>query len=93
MRINNPKEYALLRLLMDHAGQVMSRKKILEQLYDWKEPYTDDAGRIIDVIVNRYSRKFEAFTGSPLPISRRNNGYVYEKSRLPRIDSTESLTD
>ncbi len=85
-----PKEYALLQLLMENADQVLTRQWIIERMYDWREPMTEDVEAIVDIFVEHLRKKFEAFTGAPLPISSRDAGYIYGTARLPRTSSPDA---
>jgi DNA-binding response OmpR family regulator len=67
-----PKEYAILEVLMRHAGEVVSRSRLAEQL--WK---TDLIGidNLIDVHVSKLRRKVDAAELAPLIQTVRGRGF------------------
>jgi DNA-binding response OmpR family regulator len=71
------KEYALLELLMLHPGQVITRRKIAEQI--WDEPFDPDSN-VIDVYVNRLRKKIDHGFKEHLIQTRRSEGYVLSKA-------------
>jgi two-component system OmpR family response regulator len=50
----SPKEFALLRLFMRHPGEVLSRSRILEHVWDFAY---DGASNVVDVYVGYLRRK------------------------------------
>ena len=67
------KEYALLELLMLHQGQILSRAKIAEHV--WDENF-DPFSNIIDVYIKRLRRKIDHSSEQPLIHTRRSEGYM-----------------
>jgi len=51
-----PKEYALLEFLAHHAGEVVSRSRIWEHLYDWQD---DSTSNTIEVFISRLRKKID----------------------------------
>ena len=71
------KEYALLELMMLHAGQVVGRETIAK--YVWDEnvyPYSN----VIDVYVNRLRKKIDHGSDHPLVHTRRGEGFILGKT-------------
>ena len=71
------KEVELLRLLVNHRGQILPREKILAQV--WKEsPHI--TARTVDVHIAWLRQKIEDEPGSPAHIvTARGEGYRFEK--------------
>ncbi len=67
------KEYALLEFLMLHAGEVVSRERISEHV--WDDSY-DPFSNLIEVYVQRLRRKIDERFGCKLIHTRRGAGYV-----------------
>ena len=66
------KEYALLELMMLHAGKVVGREMIAKHVWDENVyPYSN----VIDVYVNRLRKKIDHF-GHPLLHTRRGEGFI-----------------
>jgi DNA-binding response OmpR family regulator len=71
-----PIEYALLLTLVRHAGQVLSRDQLIEQV--WGYDYFGDE-RVIDVHIRRLRRKIEDDPDTPTMISTvRGAGYRFD---------------
>jgi DNA-binding response OmpR family regulator len=66
------REFALLELLLQHAGRVLTRTMIAEKI--WEAPYDVDTN-LIDVYVRRLRRKLERPEGPPLIRTVRGTGY------------------
>ena len=67
-----PREYRLLEYLMRHAGQVVTRTMLLEQVWDYNfDPQTN----VIDVHVSRLRQKIDKDFDSPLLTTVRGAGY------------------
>ena len=67
-------EFRLLRYLMQHPGQVLSKAQLTEHVYDF------DAGRdsnVIEVYIKRLREKI----GAELIRTRRGQGYVFQPRR------------
>ncbi len=72
-----PREFRLLECLMRHAGQVVTRTMLLEQVWDYNfDPQTN----IIDVHVSRLRGKIDRDFDQPLLHTVRGAGYVLRES-------------
>jgi two-component system OmpR family response regulator len=69
------REFSLLEFLMRHAGEVVSRTRILEQV--WDVSY-DSFSNVVDVYVGYLRRKLEQPFGRPFIRTVRGVGYVVE---------------
>jgi two-component system OmpR family response regulator len=68
-----PREFRLLEYLMRHAGQVVTRTMLLEQVWDYNfDPQTN----VIDVHVSRLRGKIDKDFDPPLLQTVRGAGYV-----------------
>lgn len=68
-----PREFDLLRYLLDHRGQVISREQLLNQV--WGYDFLGDL-RTVDVTVRRLREKIEDYPGDPRYIlTKRGAGY------------------
>jgi two-component system, OmpR family, response regulator len=63
-------EFRLMRYFMLHPGQVLSKSKLTEHVYEYDE---DKDSNVIEVYVNRLRQKI----GSALIQTRRGQGYVF----------------
>ncbi|MFZ5958474.1 response regulator transcription factor [Pseudomonas knackmussii] len=70
------KEFALLHLLMRHAGKVVSRRHIISALWDNDACYDDAA---VSVAVCRLRSRIDAPFANKLIHTRRGVGYVLEE--------------
>jgi two-component system, OmpR family, response regulator len=68
----SPREFALLEFLMRHPGEVVSRSKILEHVWDVNY---DGFSNVVDVYVGYLRRKLEEPFGRPLIRTVRGVGY------------------
>jgi two-component system copper resistance phosphate regulon response regulator CusR len=68
-----PKEYALLEFLAHHAGEVVSRSKIWEHLYDWQD---ESVSNTVDVFISRLRKKIDRPGLLPLIHTVRGAGYL-----------------
>ncbi len=68
-----PREYRLLEYLMKHAGQVVTRTMLLENVWDY---HFDPQTNVIDVHVSRLRGKIDKNFDSPLLHTVRGAGYV-----------------
>lgn len=66
-----PKEYALFEYLALHRGELVSRTRLYEHLYDERE---DTASNVLDVFVSNLRRKL----GRELVRTRRGEGYIVD---------------
>lgn len=68
-----PREYAVLQLLLENAGRVLSRERLEEALYGWG---SDIESNTIEVYIHHLRKKF----GKGLIRTIRGVGYMVEKS-------------
>ncbi|MBF0308442.1 MAG: response regulator transcription factor [Magnetococcales bacterium] len=68
----SPREYALLLLLLENAGRVVTRERVIDTLYGWEG---EAESNTLEVFVHRLRRKFDA----ELIRTVRGIGYVMEK--------------
>jgi two-component system, OmpR family, response regulator len=67
-----PKEFALLEQLMRHAGNVVTRTMLLENVWDYSfDPQTN----VIDVHISRLRQKIDKGFNKPLLHTVRGSGY------------------
>jgi two-component system OmpR family response regulator len=67
-----PREYRLLEFLMRHAGQVVTRTMLLENVWDY---HFDPQTNVIDVHVSRLRQKIDKGFDKPLLATVRGAGY------------------
>jgi DNA-binding response OmpR family regulator len=67
----SPKEFGLLQLLMQHAGQTISRRGLMQE--SWETDETDS--NLIDVYVNYLRKKIDASSPVKLIQTVRGTGY------------------
>lgn len=67
------KEFNLLEYFLLHAGQVLKREEILEQVWDW-DKNSDDS--VVEIYVRRLRKKLESNQQSRLIHTIRGVGYV-----------------
>lgn len=71
-----PKEFALLRALMENAGRVLSRRQLLDAV--WGADYPDD-NKTLNVHILRVRKKIEADHNHPTRIRTvRGLGYIFD---------------
>lgn len=76
-----PREYLILEFLLQHAGQIVTRTMLLENVWDYNfDPQTN----IIDVHISRLRNKIDKGFNSPLLQTVRGAGYCL---REPAPDS------
>ncbi len=68
-----PREFSLLELLMRHAGQVVTRTMLLEQVWGY---HFDPQTNVIDVHVSRLRAKIDKDFDKPLLHTVRGAGYM-----------------
>ncbi len=68
-----PREFRLLEYLMRHAGQVVTRTMLLENVWDY---HFDPQTNVIDVHVSRLRAKIDKSFGKPLLHTVRGAGYM-----------------
>ena len=71
--ILQPREFRLLEYLMRHAGQVVTRTMLLENVWDY---HFDPQTNVIDVHVSRLRGKIEKGFETPLLHTVRGAGYM-----------------
>ncbi|OQX38367.1 MAG: DNA-binding response regulator [Oceanospirillales bacterium LUC14_002_19_P2] len=72
-----PREFLLLRYLMEHAGQVVTRNLLFEEVWNY---HFDPGTNVIDVHIARLRRKLEAEHESRLLHTVRGVGYTLKAS-------------
>ncbi len=72
-----PREYRLLEYLMRHAGQVVTRTMLLENVWDY---HFDPQTNVIDVHVSRLRGKIDKGYDTPLLQTVRGAGYMIRDS-------------
>jgi two-component system copper resistance phosphate regulon response regulator CusR len=70
-----PQEYRLLEYLMRHAGEVLTRTRLAEQIWDIN---FDGDSNVVDVAVRRLRRKVDDPSENKLIHTLRGVGYVIE---------------
>ena len=68
-----PREFRLLEYLMKHAGQVVTRTMLLENVWDY---HFDPQTNVIDVHISRLRAKIDKSFGNPLLHTVRGAGYM-----------------
>ena len=68
-----PREFRLLEFLMRHAGQVVTRTMLLENVWDY---HFDPQTNVIDVHISRLRSKIDKGFAQPLLHTVRGAGYV-----------------
>ncbi len=68
-----PREFRLLEYLMRHAGQVVTRTMLLEQVWDY---HFDPQTNVIDVHISRLRAKIDRDFDQPLLQTVRGAGYM-----------------
>jgi two-component system OmpR family response regulator len=67
-----PREFKLLEYLMRHAGQVVTRTMLLENVWDY---HFDPQTNVIDVHISKLRQKIDTEFERPLLRTVRNAGY------------------
>ncbi|MGH1418232.1 MAG: response regulator transcription factor [Hyphomicrobiaceae bacterium] len=75
--ILQPREFRLLEYLMKHAGQVVTRTMLLENVWDY---HFDPQTNVIDVHVSRLRAKIDKNFATPLLHTVRGAGYMIRDS-------------
>ncbi|MBD2858176.1 response regulator transcription factor [Spongiibacter sp. KMU-158] len=70
-----PREYKLLEYLMRHAGQVVTRTMLLENVWDY---HFDPQTNVIDVHISRLRQKIDKGFDQPLLNTVRGAGYMLD---------------
>jgi two-component system, OmpR family, response regulator len=76
--ILQPREYRLLEYLMRHAGQVVTRTMLLENVWDY---HFDPQTNVIDVHISRLRSKIDKGQDKPLLETVRGAGYMIRDDR------------
>ncbi|OWP46379.1 winged helix-turn-helix domain-containing protein, partial [Pseudomonas nitroreducens] len=71
-----PQEYRLLEYLLRHAGEVLTRTRIAEQVWDMN---FDGDSNVVDVAIRRLRRKVDDTFAQKLIHTLRGVGYVLEQ--------------
>ena len=69
----HPREFRLLAYLMRHAGQIVTRTMLLENVWDY---HFDPQTNVIDVHISRLRQKIDKDFDSQLLQTVRGSGYV-----------------
>jgi two-component system OmpR family response regulator len=72
------REFALLEYLMHHAGRVLTRRQIMEHVWDYNY---EGLSNVVDVYVGYLRKKLERPFGTTLISTVRGVGYVVGKDR------------
>ncbi|KEQ17819.1 winged helix-turn-helix domain-containing protein [Endozoicomonas numazuensis] len=72
-----PREFQLLRFLLEHKDQVISRTMLFESVWDY---HFDPGSNIIDVHVAKLRKKLDSAGGASLIQTVRGAGYVLRES-------------
>jgi len=72
-----PREFRLLEYLMKHAGQVVTRTMLLENVWDY---HFDPQTNVIDVHISRLRSKIDKGRATPLLHTIRGAGYMIRES-------------
>src|SRR5581483_8270366 len=73
-----PREFRLLEYLMQHAGQVVTRTMLLENVWDY---HFDPQTNVIDVHISRLRSKIDKGFSPPLLHTVRGAGYMIRDNR------------
>jgi two-component system OmpR family response regulator len=73
-----PREFRLLEYLMRHAGQVVTRTMLLEQVWDY---HFDPQTNVIDVHISRLRGKIDKGFDKPLLHTVRGAGYMIHETQ------------
>jgi len=68
-----PREFRLLEYFMRHAGQVVTRTMLLENVWDY---YFDPQTNVVDVHISRLRYKIDKYFPKPMLHTVRGTGYV-----------------
>src|SRR5947208_4602968 len=73
-----PREFRLLEYLMKHAGQVVTRTMLLENVWDY---HFDPQTNVIDVHISRLRSKIDKGFAQPLLHTVRGAGYMIRENK------------
>jgi len=68
-----PREFHLLEYLMRHAGQVVTRTMLLENVWEY---FFDPQTNVVDVHISRLRQKIDKSFATPLLHTVRGSGYI-----------------
>src|SRR5216684_1850003 len=68
-----PKEYAILEVLMRHAGRLVTRPQLADRVWETEQ---DSLTNLVDVHVSHLRRKVDGSGGPPLIHTIRGRGYL-----------------
>jgi two-component system OmpR family response regulator len=71
------REFAILELFMRYQGQVLSRARILENVWDFD---LEDGDNLVEVYIGRLRRKLAAAGAGDLITTIRGAGYRFERA-------------
>lgn len=73
-------EFSLLELLINRAGESVSRLDILEQVWGYRPTQSNDS-RVVDVHISRLRAKIEEDVDNPeLILTARGKGYAFQRA-------------
>ncbi len=75
-----PREFKLLEYLVRHAGQVVTRTMLLENVWDY---HFDPESNVVDVHISKLRQKIDAESERPLLRTVRNAGYMISAEAPP----------
>jgi two-component system OmpR family response regulator len=81
-----PREFKLLEYLMRHAGQVVTRTMLLENVWDY---HFDPETNVVDVHISKLRQKIEAESERQLLRTVRNAGYMISAEPPPAPGITQ----
>lgn len=70
----SPREFELITFMARNAGQVVTRRQLLEQVWNL---HFDPGTNVVDVHVGRLRRKLEEAAGRPVIQTARGEGYMF----------------
>jgi two-component system OmpR family response regulator len=73
-----PREFKLLEYLMRHAGQVVTRTMLLENVWDY---HFDPQTNVVDVHISKLRQKIDVDDEQPMLRTVRNAGYMLSEGR------------
>ena len=77
----SPTEYKLLRFLMTNANRVLTKRQILEHV--WEYDFNGEMG-IVESYVSYLRKKLDPLTSEPLIQTKRGVGYMYKVAKVSR---------
>ena len=77
----SPTEYKLLRFLMTNPNRVLTKRQILEHV--WEYDFNGEMG-IVESYVSYLRKKLDSLTSEPLIQTKRGVGYMYKVAKAGR---------